>query len=452
MNLSDVVFNKTEDNGTLKTISATLTDGSTINLEINNSLTDNTVLFKTDNQLVKLSDINNAIINNNTFVSGNDTGNIFDYSNSYKNYEIHGGIGDDTIKGSNGNDIINAGKGNDDIYLSSGHDTYIFNQGDGIDTFHFKDVREKLDSTFVLDNNYNPQDIQYSYDPNNQKIYLNFSPTEGVVFTDASWQDFAFLSDGLKLKFANGQDITVPDQINIVNSMPFTINLSKPSNIINGTDNSDSLTTDTSNNNIVYGNGGDDSIVSNVSDKISLIIGGAGNDNITANDGSIVVVKDGDGHDTISSNNSNYMIEMIHNTPRTIETTQTLFDLNVQGNDLEINYTTDPNDVVVLKDYFTKTNNNVKLAVFDDQNNKTNVYSLEDIFSQLNLDQTKLINLEGITIKPGDVAPTKQSDTGQIIGGQITYQYLSGNKYQDQQGIDTIMNNINNGQLFANKQ
>lgn len=452
VNLSDVVFNKTEDNGTLKTISATLTDGSTINLEINNSLTDNTVLFKTDNQLVKLSDINNAIINNNTIVSGNDTGNTFDYSNSYKNYEIHGGAGADTITGSNGNDIINAGKGNDDIYLSSGHDTYIFNQGDGIDTFHFKDVREKFDSTFVLDNNYNPQDIQYSYDPNNQKIYLNFSPTEGVVFTDSSWQDFAFLSDGLKLKFANGQDLTVPDQINIVNSMPFTINPSQPTNIINGTDNSDSLTTDTSNNNIVYGNGGDDTIISNISDKKSFIIGGTGNDNITANDGSIVVVKDGDGHDTISSDNSNYMIEMIHNAPRTIQTTQTLFDLNVQGNDLEINYTTDPNDVVVLKDYFTKTNNNVKLAVFDDQNNKTNLYSLEDIFSQLNLDQTKLVNLEGITIKPGDVTPVKQSDTGQIIGGQITYQYLNGNKYQDQQGIDTIMNNINNGQLFANKQ
>ncbi|WP_437891910.1 calcium-binding protein, partial [Phytobacter sp. V91] len=52
------------------------------------------------------------------------------------NDTLYGGEGNDVLEGGNGNDVIVGGTGNDTLQGGYGSDTYLFNAGDGQDTFY----------------------------------------------------------------------------------------------------------------------------------------------------------------------------------------------------------------------------------------------------------------------------------------------------------------------------
>ena len=82
--------------------------------------------------------------------SGDDvlTGTAFDdrLSGDYGDDIINGGLGNDTIFGGPDDDILIGGAGADLIYGDSGNDTFVYNLGDGIDTY-----RESNESSGSLD-------------------------------------------------------------------------------------------------------------------------------------------------------------------------------------------------------------------------------------------------------------------------------------------------------------
>lgn len=437
--LSTLVFNKEEENGILKSLTIILQDGSSIKLETSSDIEDNAQVLKLDDQVLTVAQIK-ALTSANV-INGDSSDNYYDFTGSYKSQEIHGNAGNDTIIGGNADDILEGGKGYDDFYFSGGHDTYIFGVGDNVDVFHFKDIREKLNATFLIDNNFNTADIKYSYDENNHRIYLSFSQYEGVVFPDSEWLDFVFLRDGITIKKMNGEVITPPDNVTSVTAMPFIT----PANLINGTSSNDIITTDNSVSNVVYGKEGNDTIISQGSqNSYSLLFGGEGNDNIIANRRDIVAVKNGDGTDTISSTTKNYMIDILRSTTRVVNGQETLFDISSNGNDLALKYgDSTSNDKVVIKDYFLNNETgDISLGIYEESLNETKIYYLNNILQDLGITQTSLQVQGEMTINKSDVILRGAAQYGKVLGGEIAYEYLHGN-YQSSDQIAVTLNKMN---------
>ena len=286
----NVAYSKVFEQGSLKGVRVTLEDGSSMLIQLKGDEDPDSILLKVGSEYVKISDLDSLMFKMGSY--GSDESDTVNFSTSYRGYDIKTYNGDDNITGSQGDDIIEGGKGMDIFYATSGNDTYIFNKGDGIDKFRFKNMREKLSLTFIIDNQYDTSKIKYSFDQQEKRIYLSFSQSEGVIFEDSDWPDFIFLRDGLTLKNQNGDIITIPNEVSMVTGPVFIPeepsgpggNPGNPGYIeLNGTFGNDTINLQDNITNFVNALDGDD-----------VIYDGTGNDFVTAGRGNdTIYLKDG---------------------------------------------------------------------------------------------------------------------------------------------------------------
>ena len=109
-------------------------------------------------------------------------------------------------------------------------------------------------------------------------------------------------------------------------------------------------------------------------------------------------------------------------------------------------------DVITIKDYFASTNNEVSIALYDSTNDKTYVYDdLDNILSTLKITKSSLLSKGAVTVYKTAVTADMIGNNGQLLGGELTAQYLAGNYLQDTNKISHIINNQLNGQPLQNK-
>jgi len=261
---------------------------------------------------------------------------------------------------------------------------------------------------------------------------------------------FINIINNINIKFTDNTTMSI--NVSDTESFPFM----KTAKIINGTNNSEYLQTSNINSSVVYAKEGNDTIVSNGAsyNTRNFIFGGEGNDTITANDGDIVVVKDGDGSDTIKTSDRSFVLEILHNTPRLVNGQEVLFDLSASStsDDLVINYGNSSSDNIIIQDYFESNDNEISFVIYDEVTDKSFVFNdLKTILSSLNINKSSLINQSSITVYKTAVTADMIGNTGQLLGGELTAQYLAGNYLQDANKISHIIDNQLNGQPLQNK-
>ena len=197
---------------------------------------------------------------------------------------IEGSADDDILTGGNGNDTINAGDGYNDITGGKGNDTlnggydkdtYYYNLGDGYDVISDPYGRDKI----IFGEGISQSDLIFQKDGSDLFISIKGRDNDGIrIFRH-------FYDDNYKieqLEFADGS----------------TMNLSKGTITLHGTDNNDSIS-GTTNDEIIYGGSGNDTI--NGEGGVDIIYGGKGNDTINGGVGEDTIVWNlGDDLDTVT--------------------------------------------------------------------------------------------------------------------------------------------------------
>ena len=183
---------------------------------------------------------------------------------------IYDGNGDNTITLSGGTNTVCAGKGNDTISGYNSNGTFIWNIGDGLDTFSF---RYSTGGILQFGEGISFDDLVFEQDGIYCNLFYRGDRTQGIK---------GFRLNDFTLKFADGSSIELSET---------------PLKLIQ-TDISDNSVSGSSYNDEIYGNGGDDKIYGNAGDDI--ISGGQGNDSLYGGDGNDTYLWNlGDGFDYI---------------------------------------------------------------------------------------------------------------------------------------------------------
>lgn len=472
-----LAFSTTMKDGYIANLTIVLDDGSTMTVDMPTTLEDHTqedaIIIELDNEKLTLQDILDLNVPVNLFADSSNS--VLSANNSYKKHNLFGNDQNNVIFGSHNDDLIVTGKGNDTVFLSSGNDTYIIEPDSGIDTFHFKDFREKINVSLILDSSYNVNDVHYSFDEANGRIYLSFSPTNGIVFEEAEWLDFVFLNDGLKIS-QQGIEVAIPDEIKLVDSSPFvmppppiqhleeTLGLARK---LTGTNGNDFLTANMTHNNIIFGGDGNDQIIgARYSPNRSFIFGGKGDDYIQADYQDIITFKDGDGHDVVYSDWSYYILNIVKNNP-VINTypladgssmnVENLFSFSLSGydnNDIVIKYS-ENGDTITIDNFFNAdtglVNNNPAISVYNKEKDQMGFYYIGDILNEWGLSKDTLIQESIIMpnvsydVNTGGATPywISPENAGFIVGGDISYQYLENGSYQLNNYTNNILGMVN---------
>ena len=186
---------------------------------------------------------------------------------------IEGTADDDILTGGNGNDTINAGDGYNDITGGKGNDTlnggydkdtYYYNQGDGYDVISDPYGRDKI----IFGVGISQSDLKFQRDGNDLFISFNNNDNDSIRISQYFYDDNHKIE---QLEFADGS----------------TINLSKGTITLHGTDNNDSIN-GTANNETIYGGSGNDTI--NGEGGVDIIYGGKGNDTINGGVGEDTII------------------------------------------------------------------------------------------------------------------------------------------------------------------
>lgn len=447
-----ITINKIQDDSNvLVGFNVILSDGSSIALTLNDLSNQNVDVIKTSDKVIKLSELLTMASPN--VISGDSLNNSFDFSSLDKSVNVKGMDGNDLIKGSKADDLIEGDTGFDQYQFSGGFDTYVFKQNCDIDTFNTDTIPNSdlnnFGANFLIDSSFK-NTIKYLFNEKENEAYLKFSDSDGVVFTNMTWGKFINIINNINIKFTDNTTMSI--NVSDTESFPFM----KTAKIINGTNNSEYLQTSNINSSVVYAKEGNDTIVSNGAsyNTRNFIFGGEGNDTITANDGDIVVVKDGDGSDTIKTSDRSFVLEILHNTPRLVNGQEVLFDLSASStsDDLVINYGNSSSDNIIIQDYFESNDNEISFVIYDEVTDKSFVFNdLKTILSSLNINKSSLINQSSITVYKTAVTADMIGNTGQLLGGELTAQYLAGNYLQDANKISHIIDNQLNGQPLQNK-
>lgn len=183
---------------------------------------------------------------------------------------VYDGNGDNTITLSGGTNTVCAGKGNDTISGYNSNGTFIWNIGDGLDTFSF---RYSTGGILQFGEGISFDDLVFEQDGIYCNLFYRGDRTQGIK---------GFRLNDFTLKFADGSSIELSET---------------PLKLIQ-TDISDNSVSGSSYNDEIYGNGGDDKIYGNAGDDI--ISGGQGNDSLYGGDGNDTYLWNlGDGFDYI---------------------------------------------------------------------------------------------------------------------------------------------------------
>lgn len=461
-NKNNIVFQTSyNDLRVITKVTAILSDGSAINIELQEGIDTNAAIIQSNDSLITLNDI--VTLSKSINIIDNPLANTIDVHNEYKSYNIMGNGGNDTIKSGHGNDYIIAGTGNDIIYLSDGYDVYKFKKGDGVDTYYLPSYTVDYNGIILIDPLFNLADIKYSYNDLTKEIYLNFSPTEGLIFKNADWVDLHNIIEKLPLRFDNGAHILPNYEISNVTATTFipipvvTDIVSNGIRLVTGTPTANTINADSVNNNIILGNDGNDLIAGREGAKRSLIFGGKGDDTIFSAYQDIITVREGDGHDTITFNAPYMTLNIEHNVTRMNGNKEILFDLSSQnGRDLMLTYD-NAGDSMLLKNFFAQDGTiqgNVGVSTYNKDTDQMSLYYINNILSSLGITASSLINsTSSLQVFNTDATShyTSPKGAGYILGGEIAYQYLNTGSYSLNSQAQYIMTQINNNNLILNK-
>ena len=362
-----------------------------------------------------------------------EAGNDIIYGDDGDDY-IDGGTGNDTLYGGDGNDTIYSGsstnsgqvavgdsiwggKGDDKIYGAAGNDNYHYNFGDG------NDVVTEIDAL-----NWNI-DILYLHNisPDTVKIYREINNINDLIIEIENSGKIIF-----KNYYINTSTLNYLDEIIFDNGTKYdSSTIKEMASNLYGTNNSDSITlnsslssmllaqdgndtiTVTTNNHSVFAGKGDDTIkLTNTSGK-NFIFGEEGNDTINL----------GTGEDHIFYNYDHKTMEKINGGFDTINT-------NVDSTNLQdylyINYNFN-NVILYLGDkgrsLYIRDNNNVLLKLANYVYNKNYLNSI-DVF---NFNQTQYSN---INIKD-EFTQIKQAESDGIFYDTVWDDKITGTEFND---------------------
>ena len=197
------------------------------------------------------------------------------------NYDdtIYGNGGNDTIYGNDGDDVLAGGTGNDHIEGGAGNDTYIWNLGDGFDTFsdYQNSTTESRADKVKFGEGISFDDLTFERSGNHLNIYVKGDRNQGVQLYNQFYDDYRRIE---YLEFVDGTTKNLTE-------IGFTYTLSD----------SDDNVTGTNYNDIIYGNGGNDTISTGNGDD--TLYGGTGNDTLNGENGNDILIG-GKGNDQIN--------------------------------------------------------------------------------------------------------------------------------------------------------
>ena len=273
---SDLTFRR-EGNNLIITLFGDITQGITIKEHFNSNYSIEYLEFA-DGSIKNLTEMGFAF--QQTDGHDNITGTTYDDI-------IYGNGGNDTISAGNGNDILVGGKGNDHIEGGAGNDIYIWNLGDGFDTFsdYQNSNTESRADKVKFGEGISFDDLTFERSGYNLNIYVNGDKTQGVQLYYQFYDNYHRIE---YLEFADGT-------IKNLTEMGFTYTMSDSNDDVTGTTYDD----------IIYGNGGNDTISGGNGND--TLVGGKGNDHIEGGAGNDIYIWNlGDGFDTFSDyQNSN---------------------------------------------------------------------------------------------------------------------------------------------------
>ena len=273
---SDLTFRR-EGNNLIITLFGDITQGITIKEHFNSNYSIEYLEFA-DGSIKNLTEMGFAF--QQTDGHDNITGTGYDDI-------IYGNGGNDTISAGNGNDILVGGKGNDHIEGGAGNDIYIWNLGDGFDTFsdYQNSNTESRADKVKFGEGISFDDLTFERSGYNLNIYVNGDKTQGIQLYYQFYDNYHRIE---YLEFADGT-------IKNLTEMGFIYTMSDSNDDVTGTTYDD----------IIYGNGGNDTISGGNGNDI--LVGGKGNDHIEGGAGNDIYIWNlGDGFDTFSDyQNSN---------------------------------------------------------------------------------------------------------------------------------------------------
>lgn len=251
---------------------------------------------------------------NDDIINGN-AGNDIIYG-GIGNDAITGGTGEDVLYGEDGNDILDGGEDNDVLYGGDGNDSLSGGTGDDILSGGADD------DTYII-----------NAEHGNDTIYDSEGLSTLAFGDELSADDYSLhidINSGISLVNTETEEtISIPDFINMPEAYDFTfegeaqiIGGGSSRQVIEGTDEDDTITAENGFN-IIRGGNGDDTITGG--DNLDFIYGGNGNDVINGGNGTNIIrgeagddaitdgVNDGyldggDGNDTIHAGAGNDVI------------------------------------------------------------------------------------------------------------------------------------------------
>lgn len=235
----------------------------------------------------------------------------------YGNDLLNGGEGDDTIKGNEGNDTIYGGVGNDTITGDEGEDVLygedgndILNGGEDNDTLYGGDGDDSLSGDTgddALSGGAGNDTYYINADHGNDTIYDSEGLSTLVFGDELSADDYSLhidINSGISLINTETEEtISIPDFINMPEAYDFIfdgeakiIGGGTSRQVIEGTDEDDTITAGNGFN-IIRGGDGNDTITGG--DNLDFVYGGNGNDVIDGGNGTNILRGEA-GDDTIT--------------------------------------------------------------------------------------------------------------------------------------------------------
>ena len=272
---------------------------------------------------------------------------------------IYSNGGNDTIYSNKGDDILVGGTGNDHIEGGAGNDTYIWNLGDGFDTFsdYQNSTTESRADKIKFGEGITFDDLTFERSGNHLNIYVKGDRNQGFQLYNQ------FYNDNYRIEYLEFSDGTVKN----LTEMGFTYTMSDSNDNVAGTTYNDILIGNGGNDtlsggngtDVLYGNDGNDTL--NGQKDSDTLIGGIGNDSLNGDSGDdTYVYNQGDGFDTISESSGSDKIvfgEGISFDDLTFER---------QGNHLNVYINGDKTQGIQLYDQFYNSNHTVEIFEFAD--------------------------------------------------------------------------------------
>ena len=271
-------------------------------LDENNQITiNNQFLSYSKLEKIELSDGSLIDLTDNLTLLGTDRRDYFYGSDKIDNFSgqggndsINGGKGDDILKGGQGNDSLSGGSGNDvleggeeDDYIDAdiGNDTFIYNTGDGKDTFVNHDWNHQDEDLIKLtDQSITKENLIFIVDGSN--LVIKFQNNNSLIDQDNQItinRQFIEYRQIEWLELANGERIDLTHGLALfgTNQRDYFYGTNMD-NIYSGLDGDDRISSGEGDD-ILNGNKGNDTI--SAGDGDDILEGGKGDDQINADEG-----------------------------------------------------------------------------------------------------------------------------------------------------------------------